>query len=363
MKKIFRKYGIVLPAAAIFWGIYISNLPIPDFTEINISYFITDKMLYGWRILWILYLIAVAGITYHLQNQKKWEYIYSFPMTKKQIYRQSFLGLYISMIMSAVIYGIFFYVQGMRIFTKAQQPSSIIELLASTFVNIAILFVWCAFTQLCMMILQYVWQGVVVSMILVFFGIPCIVSNFGYLIENVGHFKSREIFGHIFYGMDKGISLVPYLSNLCSNNYRQESAFQHLWTTHFTGIAFIISAFLLVLAFLVFFVAQKQFYRLDLSGNVLISRMKGKWNQIIPSLLAGIFAFHWITNAQMIGWNFQKGDRLIFFAMMFLRKRSVGVAMMPAWKVCMTFILSMVVMWGIIWILRMIRRKINEWAS
>ena len=62
----------------------------------------------GWLLIIILFAALSAGIVYQLQQNKKQQYIYSLPWTKKDIYQKSLTKLHISLLFAEIIYGIFF---------------------------------------------------------------------------------------------------------------------------------------------------------------------------------------------------------------------------------------------------------------
>lgn len=79
--KFFRKYDLVLPPVALLYGIFAWNMKYPG----NELAQIMDNLVNGWFLITVLFAALSAGIVYQLQQNKKQQYIYSFPWTKKDI--------------------------------------------------------------------------------------------------------------------------------------------------------------------------------------------------------------------------------------------------------------------------------------
>lgn len=103
--KFFRKYNLVLPPAALLYGISAWNIKYP---EDGLPQTMMDDLVNGWLLIIILFAALSAGIVYQLQQNKKQQYIYSLPWTKKDIYQKSLTKLHISLLFAEIIYGIFF---------------------------------------------------------------------------------------------------------------------------------------------------------------------------------------------------------------------------------------------------------------
>ena len=70
----FNKYYLILPPAAMFYGMWMFHMEYPQ-TIMNV-------FVYGWQLLAFLFAVLAAGIVYQLQQNKKQQYIYSFPWTQ-----------------------------------------------------------------------------------------------------------------------------------------------------------------------------------------------------------------------------------------------------------------------------------------
>lgn len=91
--KFFRKYALVLPPAALLYGIFVWNMKYPGDGQLQVM---MDDLVNGWLLITVLFAALSAGIVYQLQQNKKQQYIYSLPWTKKDIYQKSLTKLHIS---------------------------------------------------------------------------------------------------------------------------------------------------------------------------------------------------------------------------------------------------------------------------
>ena len=86
--KFFRKYDLVLPPAALLYGISAWNIKYP---EDGLPQTMMDDLVNGWLLIIILFAALSAGIVYQLQQNKKQQYIYSLPWTKKDTYKTAYI--------------------------------------------------------------------------------------------------------------------------------------------------------------------------------------------------------------------------------------------------------------------------------
>lgn len=70
--KFFRKYNLVLPPAALLYGISAWNIKYP---EDGLPQTMMDDLVNGWLLIIILFAALSAGIVYQLQQNKKQQYI------------------------------------------------------------------------------------------------------------------------------------------------------------------------------------------------------------------------------------------------------------------------------------------------
>ena len=71
--KFFRKYNLVLPPAALLYGISAWNIKYP---EDGLPQTMMDDLVNGWLLIIILFAALSAGIVYQLQQNKKQQYIF-----------------------------------------------------------------------------------------------------------------------------------------------------------------------------------------------------------------------------------------------------------------------------------------------
>lgn len=100
--RFFRKYDLVLPPAALLYGIFAWNMKYPGD---GLPQTMMDNLVNGWLLITVLFAALSAGIVYQLQQNKKQQYIYSLPWTKKDIYQKSLTKLHISLLFAEIIYG------------------------------------------------------------------------------------------------------------------------------------------------------------------------------------------------------------------------------------------------------------------
>ena len=91
--KFFSKYALVLPPAALLYGICVWNMKYPGDELVQIM----DNLINGWLLITVIFAELSAGIVYQLQQKKKQQYIYSLPLTKKDIYQKSLTKLQITL--------------------------------------------------------------------------------------------------------------------------------------------------------------------------------------------------------------------------------------------------------------------------
>ena len=78
--KFFRKYALVLPPAALLYGIFAWNMKYPGD---GLPQTMMDNLVNGWLLITVLFAALSAGIVYQLQQNKKQQYIYSFHGQRK----------------------------------------------------------------------------------------------------------------------------------------------------------------------------------------------------------------------------------------------------------------------------------------
>ena len=166
--KFFRKYDLVLPPAALLYGIFVWNMKYPGDELVQIM----DNLINGWLLITVLFAALSAGIVYQLQQNKKQQYIYSLPWTKKDIYQKSLTKLHISLLFAEIIYGIFF---AMKIAT-IPNAESITNVIICTLWNAVMCFAFCALIQISLIVTAYIWQGLVIAVVTFYVILPMILQ-------------------------------------------------------------------------------------------------------------------------------------------------------------------------------------------
>ena len=84
--KFFRKYALVLPPAALLYGIFAWNMKYPGD---GLPQTMMDNLVNGWLLITVLFAALSAGIAYQLQQNKKTAIYLQLSMDKrKDIYQK-----------------------------------------------------------------------------------------------------------------------------------------------------------------------------------------------------------------------------------------------------------------------------------
>ena len=104
--KFFRKYNLVLPPAALLYGISAWNIKYP---EDGLPQTMMDDLVNGWLLIIILFAALSAGIVYQLQQNKKTAIYLQPSMDKERHFTKKSLTktAYITFLFAEIIYGIF----------------------------------------------------------------------------------------------------------------------------------------------------------------------------------------------------------------------------------------------------------------
>lgn len=289
--KFFKKYYLVLPPVALIYGIFIWQMHYDD----SLTQTMMDSFVNGWQLLWIIFAALAAGIIYQLQQNKKQQYIYSLPWTKKEIYKKSFLGLWISLVISELIYGIFFTAK-LVVMLDADPFGSII---LSTLLNACFCFSLCAVTQLSLIVTSYVWQGLIIALAAIYVMIPMILQNVTYVIQMAFKIGGNIAFllSWIIYASDRNILYPLY--------YREEvvinggGAFTFNFNKQYMiGMIICMAALLLAAAICLWF-AKKQYTKQNLAQNRMLTRMSQTANKNIMTVMIAILVFNTWSNNMM----------------------------------------------------------------
>ena len=230
-----RKYNLVLPPAALLYGISAWNIKYP---EDGLPQTMMDDLVNGWLLIIILFAALSAGIVYQLQQNKKQQYIYSLPWTKKDIYQKSLTKLHISLLFAEIIYGIFF---AMKIAT-IPNAESITNVIICTLWNAVICFVFCALIQVSLIVTAYIWQGLVIAVVTFYVILPMILQNLAFLLQLLFKVRSSRfaILEWVIYGRFGRTFLYPLNFQLDTNSLESNP----IWKAQYVNSAIICIAVL-----------------------------------------------------------------------------------------------------------------------
>ena len=285
--KFFRKYYLVLPPVALLYGIYVWQMKYPND---GIPQTMMDDLVNGWFLLWIVFAALAAGVVYQLQQNKKQQYIYSLPMTKKDIYKKSLFGLHISLLIAELVYGIFF---GMKIST-IPNADPYERVIACTLLNACFCVSLCAITQAALFVTSYIWQGLIAALAAIYIMVPMILQNVTFVLQML--FKidgyTAGMLSWVIYATDRNV-LYP-LNYMQQISYNSEGGFA--WDKQYmTGMMLCIAGLLLA-AVLCFWFAKKQFEKQNLAQNRMLTRMSQTANKNIMTVVIGILIFNLWSN-------------------------------------------------------------------
>ena len=287
--KFFKKYYLVLPPAALIYGIYVLNMKYP---KDGFPQMMMDSLVNGWYGIWILFAVLAAGIIYQLQNNKKQEYIYSLPWTKQEIYKKSMTGLQISLIIAEIIYGICFTAKVATI--PDIDPMNYIIL--CTLVNAFFCFVLCGIVQVMLTVTSYIWQGLILTILFVFWIIPMIAQNIAFLMQVVFKFgkTANIIVEWSVYSQERSMFYpLRYASEVLVSFF---GGTEKIWMKQYPYVAVVCIAALLIAGLICFWYAKRKYITQDLSQNRMLTRLSIIENRIIMTIITGIFCFNSVSN-------------------------------------------------------------------
>lgn len=287
--KFFKKYYLVLPPVALIYGIFIWQM---QYNE-SLTQTMMDSFVNGWLLLWIIFAALAAGIVYQLHQNKKQQYIYSLPWTKKEIYKKSLLGLLISLVISEFIYGIFFTAK----LTTMPEAGSFKDIILCSLLNAVFCFSLCAVTQLSLIVTSYIWQGLIIALAAIYVMIPMILQNITFVIQMVFKIGGNiaVLLSWTIYASDRNI-LYPlyYREQVVVNG---SGGFSALWGNQYMLGMLICIAVLLLSAVICLWFAKKQYVKQDLAQNRMLTRMFQTANKNIMTVVIAILIFNlWSNN-------------------------------------------------------------------
>lgn len=287
--QFFKKYYLVLPPVALLYGIYVLNISYPK--NDGIPQTMMDSLVNGWYLLWILFAALSAGIIYQLQQNKKQQYIYSLPWTKKEIYRKSISGLHISLLIAEVIYGICFVIRTATI----PDAETMDKIILCTLLNAVFCFAICAFTQVTLTATAYVWQGLIIAIGMIYVMIPMIIQNLAFLINMLFGLRGRAagiLNWVIYYAYDHNfLYQLKY-----AMNYEQTELVYGSWKSYYESFSCMCIIVLLFAGIFCFWYAKRKYTRCDQAQNRMLTRLSAIENKMILTIMIGMVGFNAITN-------------------------------------------------------------------
>ncbi|MDD3746362.1 MAG: hypothetical protein PHD70_07825 [Anaerostipes sp.] len=305
MKKLFKYYSFILPVTALLYGSYMISYIIQRESgahdnDIMVSFF-EDKLLYGWNVVFVIFLLLLAVVIYQLQEDERWQYIYSFPTTRKKIFKDIFAKINVSLVAAGVIYGVFYVI-------KCRQLSNwdnINNIFMSGMFNFACLLAKAMIGEAILFSCRYVWQGILIAVGTIFAFIPTAVGNLGYLLD-VGFNVNGDnlIFKSIFYDEPTGLKLPIELGYIVKETQHFEKALNNTWVeycNHYIEIRGIGILLFGMIGFVCYQISKNIFGNLKVETNRKITRLDGKWNHMIVGIFITLLLFHGITNQIFFG--------------------------------------------------------------
>ena len=284
--KFFRKYALVLPPAALLYGIFVWNMKYPGDELVQIM----DNLINGWLLITVLFAALSAGIVYQLQQNKKQQYIYSLPWTKKDIYQKSLTKLHISLLFAEIIYGIFF---AMKIAT-IPNAESITNVIICTLWNAVMCF---ALIQISLIVTAYIWQGLIIAVATFYVILPMILQNLAFLLQLLFKVRSSRfaILEWVIYGRFGRTFLYPLNYQLDANILDSNP----IWKAQYVNSAIICIAVLFAAGVFSIWFAKRQFIKQDQAQNRMLTRLSEIQNKVITTIVITILCFNALSNHEI----------------------------------------------------------------
>ena len=285
--KFFRKYALVLPPAALLYGIFVWNMKYPGDGQLQVM---MDDLVNGWLLITVLFAALSAGIVYQLQQNKKQQYIYSLPWTKKDIYQKSLTKLHISLLFAEIIYGIFF---AMKIVT-IPNAESITNVIICTLWNAVMCFAFCALIQISLIVTAYIWQGLIIAVATFYVILPMILQNLAFLLQLLFKVRSSRfaILEWVIYGRFGRTFLYPL-------NYANILDSNPIWKAQYVNSAIICIVVLFAAGVFSIWFAKRQFIKQDQAQNRMLTRLSEIQNKVITTIVITILCFNALSNHEI----------------------------------------------------------------
>lgn len=288
--KFFRKYALVLPPAALLYGIFAWNMKYPGD---GLPQTMMDNLVNGWLLITVLFAALSAGIVYQLQQNKKQQYIYSLPWTKKDIYQKSLTKLHISLLFAEIIYGIFF---AMKIAT-IPNAESITNVIICTLWNAVMCFAFCALIQISLIVTAYIWQGLIIAVVTFYVILPMILQNLTFLLQLLFKVRSSRfaILEWVIYGRFGRTFLYPLNYQLDANVLDSNP----IWKAQYVNSAIICIVVLFGAGVFSIWFAKRQFIKQNQAQNRMLTRLSEIQNKVVTTIVITILCFNALSNHEI----------------------------------------------------------------
>jgi ABC-type proline/glycine betaine transport system permease subunit len=289
-EKDFSDFYIPLPLVAFLMGLRVVDMKY-EYVEIW-----TSHALNGWKYLCWIFVVLMGVMIYLLQESSKWEYIYSFPVTKKQIYKECFQQLHISLLLSGVIFGIFF---GIACGRQSVWDGTE-NVIASVAVNLALLLAECIFAEILLLCCKHVYHGVFVAMTGIMILVPLLVSNVGFFLQKLFQISGQNLFYQKIIGRyGEGLRLpveIDYNKMYETYGDKVKTNQWSLWSDHYLLISVGAVVVLCIGVMIGLYVARKKYIHLDLSREAMFTRLEIGMKFKVAGFLTALIMFHGATN-------------------------------------------------------------------
>lgn len=366
MKKLFEKYNRTLPVFAVLYSIYIMTKRIDPSAAMESRVHIGWKILDGWGFLLVVFLILLSGILYSLREKREWEYLYSFPLTKEQIYNETIGNLHRYTAAAGMIYGI---AVGIKYRQIAVQDTAI-HILGACIISVLIFFVKCVAAELCLLSFQRFWQGLMAAAAAFFLLWPMLLGNIGYLLQALLHIPANHmVLQQMFYETRESLRIPVALNydGFLINGGTADGFLKHwnLWGSHYTVIVMVLSVVCLVAIMGGLFLAKHKFIKTDLAMKRLLTRMGHKENHIIVTAVISLVIFNGITSILLIKKVMYYAGTILYGTVFFTGKQGMlgeidTLLYIETGQTLMVLALSIAVSSAIVALIWLGRRKIHE---
>lgn len=297
MKKLFQKYNIMLPIFAALYSIYMITKKITERWSYAPEMYIVEKISNGWALLLVIFTVLLAGILYSLRENRKWEYLYSFPVTKEQIYRETLMQIHRYTVVAGIIYAVACAIK----YVEISEKESIFHIVLCCVTSVLFFWIKCIMVELFLLSFQRFWQGMLAAGVGLLSIWPILWGNIGYFLQAVFHISPNNIIlQQVFYQTNDGL-MMPIALNymlISEGNYGSEQLLKHWrnWSDNYHVIMTVILCLCVIAMVGAVLISKRIFVKLDLSQKRIFTRM-GTWeNCILMTGVISLLVFNGVTN-------------------------------------------------------------------